>query len=105
MVFSVVPSWRSSFAYCHHSGIRMKFLFVNEVLLILQHDRGSIKKAKLHIVFTLLRKVLSIRQTEVAEGNPAELTQQTLSIPQATERLGEFNLGYQQHRKSSDKLK
>lgn len=82
MVFSVVPSWRSSFAYCHHSGIRMKFLFVNEVSLILQHNRGSIKKAKLHIVFTLLRKVLSIRQTEVAEGNPAELTQQTLSILQ-----------------------
>lgn len=82
MVFSVAPSWRSSFAYCHHSGIRMKFLFVNEVSLILQHDRGSIKKAKLHIAFTLLRKVLSIRQTEVAESNPAELTQQTLSILQ-----------------------
>ena len=45
----------------------MKFLFVNEVSLILQHDRGGIKKATLGIVFTLPRKVLSIRQTEVAD--------------------------------------
>ena len=67
MAFSVAPSRRSSFAKCHHSGIRMKFLFVNEVSLILQHDRGGIKKAKLGIVFTLPRKVLSIRQTEVAD--------------------------------------
>ena len=69
----------------------MKFLFVNEVSQILQHDSGSIKKAKLCIVFTLLRKVLSIRQTQVAEGNPAELTQQTLGIPQATDRPGVFS--------------
>lgn len=107
MVFSVAPSWRSSFAYCHHSGIRMKFLFVNEVSQILQDDRGSIKKAKLRIVFTLLRKVSSIRQTG-GRGQPSRADPTDPAHPSGYRQSGRIlvsNLGYRRHRKSSDKLK
>lgn len=73
MVFSALLSWRSSFACCHHPGVGMKLLFVSEpqVSLILQHHGEVLKRQSYK--FTLLRKILSIRQTEVAEGKP-ELT-------------------------------
>lgn len=91
----------------HIPGVRMKLLFANEpqVSLILQHDGEVLKRQS--YMFILLRKILSIRQTEEAEGKH-ELTQQTVSIPHATERAGRiliFILGYQRHRKGSDKLK